>query len=184
MLIKGGCHYVKTHRNSSAYSTWLGPHPPHRPSSELPAAFEQQVRETIFFTWLKKRCSVSGSLTLEPRTTESLSITSTNISLFPPWKNAHKKRKNLELFQQGYRSQTLEHVIIIMQADVIIISETYFVLLWNLQLLNNRLFCSLIPALCWTESVWWLQNSAPLYFVVSQPQTKKRQFQFLTMNKI
>lgn len=43
-----------------------------------------------FFYMLRKRCPAFGSLTLEPRTTDSLSITSTNISLFPPWINAHK----------------------------------------------------------------------------------------------
>lgn len=91
LYFKGGCHYVKTYQNSSACSTWLGSHPPHQPSSELPAAFDQQVREGLIFYMLRKRCPVFGSLTLEPRTTDSLSITSTNISLFPPWINAHKK---------------------------------------------------------------------------------------------
>lgn len=64
--------------------------------------------DRLFFYMVQKRCPMSGSLTLEPRTTDSLSITSTNISLFPPWINAHKKCKNLDLFQQVYHSQTLE----------------------------------------------------------------------------
>lgn len=120
------------------------------------------------FYMVKKRCSVSGLLTLEPRTTDSLSITSTNISLFPPWINACKI---WICFSKVTLYKLLKHAIIIrIYAAVIISSETYFVLLCC----NTRLLRSFIPALCWTEWAWWLQNLGPLYFVVSQPQTEKK----------
>lgn len=41
-----------------------------------------------WFTFFTKCCFLSGLLTLEPMTTDSLSITSTKISLFPPCKKA------------------------------------------------------------------------------------------------
>lgn len=88
--------FFTPHRSSWAWSTWLGSLPPHQlssglPAAHLPAAVRAAAQWKFGTLW-----GLVGSLrllTLEPMTTDNLSITSTNISLFPPWKNTHTQAR-------------------------------------------------------------------------------------------